>query len=411
VGRGFSNSITTSLQRKVGDPAERALVVATDRFPVPSETFVRNEIGALRGLGWAVRVEAVGRPDQPLLGGARGLDVHYLEDEGHFARAVATAWLVLRHPLRCLADRRTAGRWGPERLPLSAIAPQAWRLANAGERHVHVHFAALAAVNSLRAGALVGVRVSFIGHGHEVFVTPNALSAKLGAAAFAAGPCEYTARHLRQLAPPDHETRVESIVMGVDGSRWRRAVPHQGGRTVVAVGRLVEKKGFTHLVEALARPEGAEVERLRIAGDGPLMPALREQIRRSGLEDRVELLGALGADAVRDLLEGADVVAVPCVIATDGDRDAMPVVAKEALAMEVPVVASREVGLPELIRDEWGRLVPPGDSAALAEGLAELLSLPASERAAMGAAGRAFVLDHFSLDAEADRLARLVLAR
>src|SRR5690606_21763893 len=107
-------------------PRERRLVVATDRFPVASETFIASEINALRALGWRVRVEAVARPERPALGRARGLDVRYLEDEGRLDRALATVWVALRHPLRALADRRMRARFHTEEwLPLSAVAPQA----------------------------------------------------------------------------------------------------------------------------------------------------------------------------------------------------------------------------------------------------------------------------------------------
>jgi glycosyltransferase involved in cell wall biosynthesis len=88
----------------------------------------------------------------------------------------------------------------------------------------------------------------------------------------------------------------------------------------------------------------------------------------------------------------------------------MPVIAKEALAMEVPVVASDEVGLPEVIRPEWGRLVPPGDPPALAKALSELLALPAERRATMGVAGRAHVLDACDVHKETARLAELIAA-
>ena len=86
----------------------------------------------------------------------------------------------------------------------------------------------------------------------------------------------------------------------------------------------------------------------------------------------------------------------------------MPVVVKEALAMELPVVASDEVGLPEVVRPEFGRLVAPGDSEALAAAIDELLDLSAAERAAMGRAGREFVLERFDLHREAAKLADLV---
>lgn len=132
---------------------------------------------------------------------------------------------------------------------------------------------------------------------------------------------------------------------------------------MVAIGRLVPKKGFGDLVEAVAllREHAAAPSRTVIVGEGPLRDGLEARIAELGLGDVIELRGACAPEDVRALLERAAVLAMPCVVAPDGDRDSMPVVVKEALAMEVPVVASREVGLPELVRPEWGRLHPPGD--------------------------------------------------
>ena len=104
----------------------------------------------------------------------------------------------------------------------------------------------------------------------------------------------------------------------------------------------------------------------------------------------------------------ADVFAMPSVIAADGNRDAVPVVVLEALAMELPVVASDEVGLPEVVRPAWGRLVPPGDASALAAALAELLALTPGERAAMGAAGREFIGAERDLRRQTARLIELI---
>jgi glycosyltransferase involved in cell wall biosynthesis len=89
----------------------------------------------------------------------------------------------------------------------------------------------------------------------------------------------------------------------------------------------------------------------------------------------------------------------------------MPVVIKEALAMEVPVVGSREVGLPEMIAPEWGRLVPPAEPEALAAAIRELLSMPAEQRRQMGQAGRAWVTEHCDVASETARLASLIAGR
>jgi glycosyltransferase involved in cell wall biosynthesis len=171
----------------------------------------------------------------------------------------------------------------------------------------------------------------------------------------------------------------------------------------------VEKKGFADLVEAVARlhARGAAPDRVVIAGDGPLRGELEAAVARHGLGAVVKLPGALGHDDVRALLEQAALLCAPCVIAADGDRDSMPVVVKEALAMEVPVVTSDVAGLPEIVAPPWGRLVPPHDPEALADALQSVLAAPPDERAAMGRAGREHVLAHASLQREAAKLAAL----
>jgi colanic acid/amylovoran biosynthesis glycosyltransferase len=213
-------------------------------------------------------------------------------------------------------------------------------------------------------------------------------------------------RDLRAIAPG---ANVHKVIMGIDGGRLERRLARPDGRRVVSVGRLVEKKGFADLIAAAALlDERGDAIDLAIVGDGPLRDSLAAQIEAAGLGDHVELLGARQPEDVLALVEQADVFCLPCVVAANGDRDSMPVVVKEALALEVPVVVTDEVGLPELVRPDWGMLVPPRNPAALADALATLLAHPASERAAMGRAGRAFVLEHCNVDTETARLAALI---
>ncbi|HEX8065461.1 MAG TPA: glycosyltransferase [Thermoleophilaceae bacterium] len=407
------------------------LAVLTDAFPELSETFVAAEVRALRELGHDARVEAGRRAERPNPE-AGGLPVAFLADDGPARQLAALAWLAARHPLRCLADLRDRRRWAREERvrPLRSLAPAALRAARRRDRHLHAHFAAGAALDAMRLARLLGVPWSLTAHAYDIYLERRNLREKLERAAFVTSGCEYTVRDLRALAGPAAAGRVHEVVMGVDGEAFRRRAPgpgdrtveahapggrtveaHAPGRTVVAVGRLVEKKGFAHLVEAAALlRDRAPLDRVRIAGDGPLRGDLERLARERGVGDAVELLGPLAPDAVRDLLEAADLLAMPCVVAADGDRDSMPVAVKEALAMEVPVVASDEVGLPELVRPGWGRLVPPGDPAALAGAIEELLALPAAERAAMGRAGREHVLRRCDVRAETARLARLIEA-
>jgi glycosyltransferase involved in cell wall biosynthesis len=242
-------------------------------------------------------------------------------------------------------------------------------------------------------------------HGFDIFQSPHNLREKHRRAAFAVSACDYSVRYLRERVGEAASPRIVRLVTGVDGERFRRRTPYGGGFHVLAVGRLIEKKGFDVLIETAALLPSV---RVTIVGEGPLRPRLEQQIASLGAP--VELAGARSPGEVRELLEGAALLAAPCVVASDGDRDTMPVVVKEALAMEVPVVASDEVGLPEVVRPEWGRLVAPGDARALAGAIQELLALPREERIGMGRAGRAFVLEHCSLSGETRRLAAMIAA-
>jgi colanic acid/amylovoran biosynthesis glycosyltransferase len=388
------------------------LVVMIDRYPVLSETFVTGEVTALRRLGHEVRVEAIERPPAALRGDAPdGIPTHYLVDERRPAKLRDLTWLLTRHPLRAARDLLARRRWRREERvrPLRALGGRARRIHRFRTQHLHVHFATESALDALRIGRLLGLPYSVTAHGYDIFATPRNLPAKLDEASFVTSGCQYNVAHLRGLLEPAKASRVHEIVMGIDPARFARRTPHPSGRNVLAVGRLVEKKGFHVLIEAVAHDRArASIESVVIVGEGPWRAPLEQLIAREGLENVVKLPGAASPDRVRERLEAADLLAMPCLVAADGDRDSMPVVVKEALAMEVPVVASDEVGLPELVRPDWGRLAPPGDPGLLAQALAELLDLPPATRAAMGRAGRAWVVEHCDLARETARLAELM---
>ncbi len=394
--------------------SERRVLYMTDAAPARSETFIYSEAAALARRGWSVRFEASARAARSERRLARTLPLTYLEDDPPLEKLRSLLWLLVRHPLRCLADRRTcAALEGTEpSWALAALAPAARRLVRSGDAHIHAHFGALASQHALRLAALSGRPFSVALHGYDVYQRPANLEVKLTRASFAAAACESMSRDLARLVTPEHAARIAVVPMGVDPERFKPSADIPGASadgTVIAVGRLVPKKGFTHLLAAAEqlRREGI-VERVLIVGAGPLEAELRSEIAARDLEGVVQIVEAWGAEPVRELLASSAVMAVPAVIAPDGDRDSMPVVAKEALAMQVPVVASDLVGLPEMIRPQWGRLVPPGDATALAGALGELLRMPAVERQRLGVAGRAYVSEELSTARQAERLALLL---
>ena len=381
------------------------LLFVLDQWPELSETFVVNELQALRRLGHDVRVQAARAARQPNPEAPADVEVHLLE--GDRRRALGDLlWLVRRRPLACARDLAARRRWRREEWarPLRALAPAARRIVERGDEHLHAHFAAAAALDAMRLAALTGRSFSVTAHAYDIFLEPRNLREKLTRAGAVFTGCEYNVRHLRAIAPA---ANLHKVVMGVDAATFRRERPLAGGRTVLAVGRLVEKKGFDVLIAALARLPDV---RAQIIGDGPLRAALERQAEESGVADRVEFAGSRPPAGVRAALEAADVLAMPCVVARDGDRDSMPVVVKEAMAMGLLIVASDVVGLPECVRPPWGALCVPGDAAALAAALRAMLALSPPERERAGGAGREWVLAHADVEAETARLAAALAA-
>jgi len=393
-----------------GSPAEPATVgVLLDAFPRTSETFVATELAALAAAGHRLHVEATRRGDTevPL---PEGVTVAWREDDPAGGRA-ATARHALLAPVPVLRDAAGRRRWmAQEQVPRTdeLLAPLA-RLRAAGVRHLHAHFAAGAALDALRLSRFLGVPWSVTAHAYDIYQRPENLELKLRDAAFATSGCDYTVDELRRVAGPGYADRMHRVVMGVDAGRFRRSGPLPGGRRVVAVGRLVEKKGFAHLIAAalLLEQAGEPLDELVLVGEGPLAADLRAAAAALPA-GRVRFAGRRDPDGVRALLEQSDLLAMPSVVAADGDRDSMPVVVKEALAMELLVVASDAVGLPEIVRPPAGTLVPPGDPAALARGIASALSLGLEDRAAAGRAGRELVRREADAGTEGARLSALI---
>jgi glycosyltransferase involved in cell wall biosynthesis len=200
--------------------------------------------------------------------------------------------------------------------------------------------------------------------------------------------------HRRVLGLGAEPSRVRTLPYGVDLERFSPAAARAGMRErlgtppgrllVLAVGRLVEKKGFRYLIEAAARCPAIH---LAIAGRGDLEPELRRLAGASG--GSVHFAGALERRDVESALASADVVAVPSVRDAAGNVDGLPNVLLEALASGAAVVASRVAGIPDVVTDgENGLLVPAGEAAPLAAALERLAADPPL-RARLGRNARA----------------------
>ena len=276
-----------------------------------------------------------------------------------------------------------------------------------GLTHLHAHFGSVATAVARLAARIAGISYSFTAHAKDIFhesVLEDDLRAKLADAAAVVTVSRFNAGHLRTVYGPA-AARVHCVYNGLDLDEFEYAPPDSRPPRIVAVGRLVEKKGFAFLVEAcalLAR-RGRTVA-CEIVGAGPLEPELRETIAGLGVVETVRLLGPRPQHELAAHVQGAAVLAAPCVVAADGNADGLPTVLLEAMAFGTPCVATDVTGIPELVRDgETGLLVPQRDPAALADALERLLDDPAL-RLRLAANGRALVEERFDVHRNAARI-------
>lgn len=397
------------------------------QFPDPTETFILSELRALLGRGVDLTILSLRAPWS---------DVRHPGDEELVARTLYSPYLVsravigaqvhylLRRPLaylRALAWVVRDGIGRPTYLVRAlAIFPKAVRFARDAERRrvefVHAHWATYPAAAARVIALLAGVPFGLTAHAVDLYAgcSPSQLRRRLEAAAFLATISEYNRRYLVACAREAGEAgaelaaRVRLVRCGVEVENF--AAASRDGKNasrplVLAVARLVEKKGLVTLIEACRRlrERGIEVSCV-IAGDGPERRRLLGAAAAAGLDGAVEITGFVSQERIRELYRRATVFALPCQVASSGDRDGIPVALMEAMAAGLPVVTTPISGIPELVHDEVsGILVPPGDPEALAGAIARVVADPELARR-LGVAAVAKVAAEFDARRNAGRL-------
>lgn len=276
--------------------------------------------------------------------------------------------------------------------------------------HLHAHFGSMAARVACVASALSGIPFSVTTHAKDLFhedVDPELLRTVLSRADHVVAISSYNEAFLQERFP---EVAGHTVLIrnGLDLTAFRYVEPGPvvGPLRVAAVGRLVEKKGFTHLIEAvrvLSAQSGSPQVEVRIAGDGDLREQLERQIVEAGLEGVVTLIGPRSQNEIRTLLTWADVMVAPCVVGADGNADGLPTVLLEAMAMGVPVIGSDVTGIPEAVRGHGpeptglllsARQLGAGDTAELVRALRRVAD-PTFPRVTVARAARNLIETHF----------------
>lgn len=432
-------------------PGAPRLAYVLKAYPRASEPFILSEIHRLEELGIPLRLFAT-KPAEPQDRVPRHpvIDrIHaspeYLSPTTSTSGVPLRIWLgahwplfagslrrvVRRHPVGVV---RALGRLGIE-LVRSGIQQHVVKRAyireffhavelvdrlgvNGSVRHLHAHYAHGATTVAWFAAQMAGLSFSFTGHAKDLYNTSanpaGVLRRKLSSARFALTCTEANQRMLQALLPA---STVHCVYHGLNADfadlLVHRQPPPREHRhfRVLSVGRLVRKKGFDILIEAVGRlvAEGTPIEVNLIGNEGDHGPAIRALIRDRGLGSVVSLSGPREQRELYDEYHRAHVFCLPCRVLEDGDRDGIPNVIMEAMACGTPVLTTSVSGIPEMVRDGWnGLLVPPDDVDALAAALRRAIANPAWLRT-LGDGARGTASDRFDGDRLAARLAGLLL--
>jgi glycosyltransferase involved in cell wall biosynthesis len=382
------------------------LGLLVNAWPKLSETFILEEVLGLERQDVPLRLYALAEPTDAITHGAvsrvrsplwrvPAMQPARALWRDHAAAATASPWRYAR--ALALALRRGRTGW-QDFLRAGALA---LRLRRDGVGHLHAHFISRPADIAQLASGMAGVPFSISAHAKDIYLSrPADLRRRLGAARFTVTCTDANRRALSALAPG---ADVGLMYHGIDRSVFhpsqRRSRDGTDAPRVLAVGRLRAKKGLDTLIDAcrLLHERGCRV-RCEIVGYGEEHDALAHRIENAGLGRHVRLAGKLAREQVIDAYARADVFVQPSRITADGDRDGIPNVLLEAMAMGLPVVASAVSGIPEVVRDGVNGLLVPADAPlALADAIERVLAHP-QQAAALGRAARDAVAEGFDND-------------
>jgi len=362
-------------------------------YPRISETFISNEILLLEKLGFNLHLFSMRQPrenfthvnvkkiraqvdylPETLIKPLPRLLYHNLilaaKRPGIYAAALKTA---IRRFLRTrksatLKHLLQAGYLAHRFLPASGVT------------HLHAHFAHSPTSVAMFTGQLTGLPFSFTAHAKDIYTSdPRQLREKIELSRFVVTCTEYNRRHLLEISD-GQKTSIQRIYHGIDvdlfsGNSAERKPPGQPYR-ILTIARLTAKKGLPTVLRALKllTDRGLSINHVLI-GDGDDRDRILALVSALGLTSVSRWLGTQPHHAVLEHYRNADLFVLGCEVASNGDRDGIPNVLLESMAMGVPVVATAISAIPELVENGiTGLLVPPRQPDRLAEAMQRMLT-------------------------------------
>jgi len=393
-------------------------------YPRLSETFIVNEIILLEELGYELHIFAMRNPGEAKVHeSVRKVQapVTYIPDyfwRFFFSFLSTNIRLWWHRPgLYWQAFRFAALRsvWQFSSSTIKRFVQAAYlvqkSLPGTDVAHFYAHFSHGPTTVAFFASWLTGMRYSFSAHAKDIYIQEHDfLQEKIRRATFVVTCTEFNRDYLLRVA--GYEAPVFRAYHGNNIQLFRQepAARLNGACPIIlSIGRFVPKKGFSVLLRALhkLRQEGRRF-RCYVIGGGPMRSELDKLITHLGLRDCVELLSQMSQTELLSYYRQANIFALACEVQDDGDRDGIPNVLVEAMAMGIPVVSTMISGIPELVENGVsGLLVPEKDPVAFAEGIEKLLRQPETAHR-LGLAGRAKVERDFDAKRNVEKIGALL---
>lgn len=404
------------------------------RFPSLTETFIHREIEELKRMGCRLTIFAVGRSKSKELGrhAEKFSNFTYYRPPLFSARLIsAQVYFLFKSPAKYISallfivvkNRTDPGVMVKTVRNFPCAVYFAKKMEEIGVELIHAHFAYIPTSMAMVAAGLLNIDFSFTAHAWDIYVSDTMLMEKMKSAKFVVTCNEYNKKYLEDFCGGEFKEKIHRVYHGIDVDGFGENARVSSNRIIdssimekrrdlsyiLSVGRLEEKKGFDYMIEAcgILKRKGYRFFS-SIVGEGKQRGKLERMIDRHGLKEDVCLTGELSQEELLPLYTRADIFVMPCIIGADGDRDGLPNVLIEALALGIPSVATDISAIPELVKDgETGLLVAQKDAEALALAVEKLI-LDKDLGKSMAVSGKRRVMEMFDIKKNTGRLLELM---
>jgi glycosyltransferase involved in cell wall biosynthesis len=404
-------------------------------YPRLSQTFILNEILALEKIGVSIQIFALTNPHEKVV--QLQVDqvqapVHYLDESIqprrigsilkehvevarlYFTGYIQSLFYIATHRM---IDQgyKASSRWECFLQAVHLVYVLRLQERETGKRvdHLHAHFAHDPTLIAYLVHLITGIPFSFTAHARDLYQVPEeVLTDRIRQSSAVVTCCGANLDYLNQIAP-SQQSKFSLVYHGVNLEDFQ-AASNTGASSapenpiILSVGRLVEKKGFQDLLQALLIvKERGQRFCCTIYGDGPLFPELERWIQEHGMSGYVMLKGDRTQQELISIYQGATLFALTPIQTEDGDRDGIPNVLVEAMAVGLPVITTAVAGIPELVdNNQNGLLYQPHDVDGISSGILDLLR-DAEKRMQLGSAASKKVTEQFDIALAANRLRTL----